>query len=99
VNFYLKRASEIRPISFDYINLGGITAQIIVYDDTVMSHLALYPEIKFKQFPEYLDSYIADMGSRTRESVILDFTRFKEYYFNHQSDPVREKAFLDFLRK
>lgn len=76
----------------------SIVARIIVYDNTVMSKLRSYPTVRFVSFPDYLDEYIAmTLPSSPHGAVAADYERFKTFYFDHNDDPKRESAFLNYL--
>jgi hypothetical protein len=51
-------------------------------------------EISFIDFEHYLDEYIANMKNLSKEMIKTDYQKFKEYYFLCNSDPNREKLFL-----
>ena len=69
---------------------------IITYDRKLMSALKdEFPdEISFIDFEHYLDEYIANMKNLSKEMIKTDYQKFKEYYFLCNSDPNREKFFL-----
>jgi hypothetical protein len=98
VNFLFKTFRQVDTTATDYINLGGFPAQILIYDNALMEHLATFPEITFSRLQDYLDFYIANMSQLSREDVAKDYAAYKEFYFDHQRDSQREQAFIDYLK-
>lgn len=99
VNFYLgptavppPKQQPLNAIVFDYI-----LARIVVYDNAVMSRLERFPEVKFIHIPEYLDSYIDEMGSYSIDRVKKDYEFFRPFYFEHNRDSTREAALLRYI--
>lgn len=85
------------PMPANLIVFDSIAAKIITYDDSIMSHMALRPGVQFIQFPEFLDRYIAGLGTQPREQVESDLRFFRTFYFNHNADAGREQAILTYL--
>ena len=79
------------------IEFGDFRAQIVVYKRETMERLRQYPEISFTYLPAVLDDYIRQLGAFPEESIRSWYQFFREYYFDHNEDPVRQKAFLDRL--
>jgi len=63
----------------------------------VMNGLRKYPGVRFQPMPEYLDAYIETMEEKPPESVAADYAWFREFYFRHNDDPGRERAFTRYL--
>ncbi len=59
VNFLFTLIRQPDTLSQRYINFGGVPAQIVTYDDTLMEHLATFPEIRFVRITEYRHHYTA----------------------------------------
>ena len=99
INFYIgpMQSPTEGQLPLNAIVFDSILARIIIYDNTIMSQLAKYPEVKFVRFPEYLDSYITAIHSYPLDKVRQGYQFFKSFYFNHNQDPEREKAFVRLL--
>ena len=99
VNFYIgpSEAPPDGPLPVNAILFDRILARVIVYDDSIMSALARYPEIKFVRLPEYLDAYIAAFDSHPREQVQADYDFLTPFYFDQNNDTTRRNAFVRFL--
>jgi hypothetical protein len=99
VNFYIgpSQAPPDGPLPVNAILFDRILARVIVYDDSLMSALAQYPEVKFVRVPEYLDAYIASIDTHPREEVRSDYAFLTSFYFDHNNDTTRRNAFLRFL--
>jgi hypothetical protein len=54
--------------------------------------------IEFTPFEQVLDGYIEEMlPGRPRDQLAQDYRDFKEFYFDHNDDPVRQRVFEDAL--
>lgn len=84
-------SDDIRWIYFD-----KVPAYIIAYDNKIMEHLKQFPEIRFVDFPKFLDDYIkrVDSAPELREPFDVDF--FKLYYFDFNDDPERLRRWVEF---
>ena len=101
VNFYIG-PMEPPPRGQKVLNailFENIVGRIIVYDNAIMSKLATYPGVHFNVMPEYLDSYIAGIDTIPKQQVERDYEYFKLFYFEHNSDTVRQQKIIDVLRK
>ena len=79
-----------------------VPARLVTYDRELMRQLrARAPRIDFVDFEAVLDDYIADLGNkdpvRDREAVARDYQAFREFYFDHNDDAERQRAFTRFL--
>ncbi len=83
-------SGELREIYFD-----DIRATIIVYNRNLMRRLKIYPEVSFSDFERFLDEYIENQSSSSRSGILSDYKFFKQYYFNHNPDSIRQKVFLN----
>ena len=73
-------------------------ATMIVYDNEVMAPLVGRKNIRFTPFGEYLDDYIANkMRVIDIKEVRKDYAAFQRFYFAHNSDYERQRAFTNFL--
>lgn len=59
----------------------------------------MYQEVKFVDFEQFLDEYIKQMPSASRSDILTDYKFFKEYYFDHNTDTIRQNAFINILGK
>lgn len=82
---------------FTEIYFGDVRGTIMVYNRNLMRKLKIYQEIRFFDFERFLDQYIREMPSFSRSRILEDYKFFKQYYFNHNSDPVRENSFINML--
>jgi hypothetical protein len=96
INFVLGTTykSELNDISFD-----GVPAHIVTYDRRVMDSLRRHPEVKYVDFTEYLDRYIAGIDTIPRAQVRKNFEYFRKYYFEQNVDLARFQAFTDYLNR
>jgi hypothetical protein len=85
-------AGDFREIYFE--NIRGV---IIVYNRNLMRKLETYPEVRFFDFERFLEEYIQKMPSFSRSRILEDYQFFRQYYFDHNSDPIRENAFVNFV--
>lgn len=104
INFYMGPLGPPPPGQqiLNAILFGNRLGRIIVYNDTIMSALAKYPEVKFIRIPEYLDSYITTMDTLPRTKIESDYAYFKSFYFdiNHDSaDSLRQSKFVSYLQE
>jgi hypothetical protein len=81
------------------ISFEGIRGKIICYDDSLMSIFADDPNVQFLRFPKFLDAFIArDLPGLSLQEKQFAYDNFKKYYFDHNSDSLREAPFLSALR-
>jgi hypothetical protein len=59
-----------------------------------MNSLKEYPEVKFIDFPAFLDSYIEYINEIPLEQLEEDFRRFKSYYLDFNQDTVRTELLI-----
>jgi hypothetical protein len=99
VNFAFAFGRWNPPASGDFteIYFGPVRGTIIVYDRNLMEKLKAYDEVTFSDFERFLDEYIAEMSSFSRSRILEDYTFFKQYYFNHNPDSIRENAIVKML--
>lgn len=87
-------SADLRDISF-----GEVKGGIYVYNRDLMRKLKMYQEVKFVDFEQFLDEYIKQMPSASRSDILTDYKFFKEYYFDHNTDTIRQNAFINILGK
>ena len=83
--------------ALNLIVFDSIAARIVCYRAEVMDSLRKYPGVHFQPVPEYLDGYLSSLDGRSPAAVASDYAWFREYYFRHNNDPLREAALTDFL--
>ncbi|MEW6051676.1 MAG: hypothetical protein AB1644_11545 [Candidatus Zixiibacteriota bacterium] len=76
------------------IRFGDFESHIIVYNRALMDHLKQFPEIAFVDFPAFLDGYIARMPSIPNDALAPSYQFFRQYYFDHNDDPARQRPFI-----
>ena len=77
-----------------------VQAELISYDRDLIAGLSrrMGGQFHFIDFEGYLDEYIeADLTQKEKMEVLRDYSEFKQFYFMHNSDPDRERAFLKVL--
>lgn len=79
------------------ISIAGVPAAVVTYQNDVMNALKEHREVSFVDFPTFLDGIIRQGASIPREELARDYEFFKEYYFDHNDDPVRKKALEDLI--
>jgi len=100
VHFHLEptygREDAWRSCFFTAINLP---VQLVTWDSELMAELRRRePSIQCVDFEDYLDGYLAALGSKPREQVAADMRKFRRFYFDHNDDPARLARFESFLR-
>jgi hypothetical protein len=86
------------PNSFRMINLFGVPATLVIYDNTIMSRLTSVPGIRFNKLPDLIDQYLTRLNGLDRNTVSQDYSLLKSVYFDFNDDPLRENAFKSFLQ-
>ncbi len=78
----------------------AIPARIVVYDRTLLAELKRRdPNVRFADFEAVLDQYLAEMPGKDKAVVARDLVGFRDYYFDHNDDPERLRAFEEFLAR
>jgi len=81
------------------IHFGSCEAGIFHWDDRVMNRLKEFPEVRFTDFPAYLDGYIERLDRRPDSLIRLDLAEFQRYYFEFNADTARLNRILDHLEE
>jgi hypothetical protein len=76
-----------------FVHLGRLDGWILWWDPEIMAALA-GRGARFADFPAYLDGYLDRMPELDDARVASDYVRFRRFYFDHVSDPRRERPFL-----
>lgn len=65
-----------------------IQGEIYVYDRGLMQHLGRCPDIRFFDFPRWLErEYIPAIGARDKKMLRSEWEDFHRFYFDHNDDP------------
>jgi hypothetical protein len=87
-----------RDITFPAPPLG-FPMRLVTWDRELMRTLrARDPNIVVQDFEQFLDAYIADLPNKPKAQVRADYAKFRGFYFAHEHDPARERAFADFVK-
>lgn len=100
VNFLFKGSAG-EPSPYDerrLIRFGELQSVILVYDNDLMNELREDPRVEFQAVPELLDSYLPVLARADPRLVRQEYAFFKAYYFDHNDDPDRQRAFEAALR-
>lgn len=79
---------------FDF---GPMAGTFLIYRRSLVDALVARGA-RIRRFEDYLDGYLADLSSKPRDRLTLDYAWFKLYYFDHNEDPARQAAFEAALR-
>ena len=82
----------------DDISFEGVLGKVVAYENSVMAVMERNPGVKFTHMPEFLDAYIRNMHNLPRSEIQNAYAQIKSYYFDHNSDSLRQKLFLAALR-
>jgi hypothetical protein len=93
INFVVGGSLRASPDMVEAISLDSFPEHIVTYQSRVMDLLKKYPEIKFVDFPAYLDNYIKNIDSIPIDRLRQDFDYFGKFYFAHNNDPARLAPF------
>ena len=99
VNFYIGPLGPLPPggPALNLIVFDSLAARIVAYRNPVMDSLRKYPGVYFQPMPELLDEYVRTLGGKTPDDVAADYGWFREFYFRHNDDTTRERAFMEYL--
>jgi hypothetical protein len=76
-----------------------IPGRLVVYDRALLQELKRRdPNIRFDDFEQVLDAYLAELPNKTKDQVRADFAKFRAFYFDHNDDAARQARFEEFLR-
>lgn len=79
-----------------------VECTILTWDEEIMTALkrSFGDRIRFEDFTRHLDRYIdRELTTRTTAQVEEDYQEFRDFYFRHNDDSRRARAFLDRLRQ
>jgi hypothetical protein len=99
------RIGQLRNIDFFVQEQGGerksgwVKATMLTYQARVMEKLRGRQGVRFTPFPDYLDAYIAELPKKDRDQVRLDYSAFQRFYFDHNDDTGRQRAFERYLSR
>src|SRR6185503_18503735 len=101
VDFYFRPFGPPPPGQppLNLIVFDSLAARIVAYRNPVMDSLRKYPGVHFRPMPELLDEYTRILEEKQAGDVIADYAWFREFYFRHNEDQVRESAFLEYFER
>ena len=85
--------------SLKVVKFGNFDSYMLTYDAKLMNHLKQFKDVSFVDFPVWLDIYIPHLPEIPEATLVKEYHTFRDYYFNHNTDPEREQPFLDRLTK
>jgi hypothetical protein len=84
--------------SLTLIDLGGLSTYIVTFHNDLMDRLKHYPDVKFIDIRQTIDSMIPLIPHQSHEQVDLWYFFLKSYYFDQNIDSSRQRPFLDALK-
>lgn len=101
INFTFKAGQDTLSIidKIQAISFAGLKANMTIYDRTLMDYLKQFPEIKFIDFPTFLDKFIENFKQEPVEHPEKLLFFFKGYYFDHNPDPERYNRLLEIINR
>jgi len=79
------------------IFFGDFLCHILVYNVELMNALKAFPQIRFVDVRNVVDEFIKIMHRYDDMKVARAYTIFKNFYFNHNDDKLREQVFISRL--
>lgn len=86
------------PPQLQHVDFDRGRLELITYSRELMGALKSRGNVRCVDLEAQLDRLIAELGSRSREEIRAQYEQLRGYYFDHNDDPRRERAFLDHLR-
>jgi hypothetical protein len=85
-----------------FLLAGGLRdrVEILTYDPRMLGELKrrMGDQFQYTPFDAYLDEYIRlELPTRPIEAVREDYREFRDYYFDRNPDPARQRPFLERL--
>jgi hypothetical protein len=101
INFYIGPRLSLPHGEFplNAILFDTLIAQIITYDEALMSKLLRHPEVRFTHIPSYIDEYLKKISEYPYTKVMQDYAYLKQFYFSHNEDNIREAIFIQLLEQ
>ncbi len=87
-----------RHIPIHEIQLDQVNGFLLHWDPAMMESLK-ERGARFESFPARLDEYLERAGTLLPEQLESDFRRYRLFYFDHVSDPERERRFEQVLSR
>lgn len=99
VHFYIGPTNPVPAgqIVLNVIAFDSLRVRIVTYDNTIMRPLEKDKGVLFIHLPDYLDRYIADLHKMSKQEVYRQYLFLKPFYFDVNSDTLRENAFVRYL--
>lgn len=94
INFIF-RGTEVLPLRS--ISFDGVKATIVTYENEVMEKLLANRKIKFMHIPSFLDGMFESNESPSRKQLQSSYDFFKRYYFDNNTDTLRQQKFISLL--
>lgn len=84
----------------DVVMAGGVfKVRLVTWDRELMQELRRRdPTMRFRDFEDVLDDYLAKAGALPKARVQRDYERFRRFYFDHNEDPDRRATFEALLQ-
>jgi hypothetical protein len=95
---FFERAREHEFAWFNLPDGRRVRVQLFTYDVDLIETLArrMGESFEYTNFVEFLDAYIArDLPRKSGVQLLTDYMLFRDYYFEHNKDYRRERAFTD----
>jgi arabinofuranosyltransferase len=92
------RTEPYRSVTFR-IEDGRIRGELYTWDRALMRHLReRFPDdVTFVDFEGWLDEWLRAMPGRPVEQVRAEYETLREFYFEHNDDPERERRIRDYI--
>lgn len=97
VGIHFFPSSEIPKKEYNLFKIKNFPGEfrILEYDSASFENLGKTKNFSFTNFESYLDKY--NFSDKSKDTILKDYTQFKEYYFNSNEDFLREEKFKKFL--
>ena len=79
------------------IRFGPVSGLLLHWDPPVLAEWKRRGAV-FPDFPAWLDRYLARLPEESDDRVRDDYAKFRHFYFEHVSDPARERPIRSRLR-
>ena len=96
--FFAESPSYGRYDPFRRIMFDSLGATIVAWDKKVMDHLRQFPDVKFIDFPLFLNWYLGQISDIPVPQRMKDFNFFRQFYFDHNDDDKRLRELVGKLR-
>ncbi|MEM7199849.1 MAG: hypothetical protein AAF628_06260 [Planctomycetota bacterium] len=90
--------NELSPALTEPVDMW-VRGTMITYDRALMQSLRGREDVEFLPFEDHLDDYLATIDERDADEVALDYAAYRRFYFDHNEDRERQRAFEAFLER